>query len=373
MILGQKITGQTAMALAIQQAKKGLGRVSPNPPVGCVILDKNRRLLSQGYHSSYGKDHAEIEALKKIKDKTKLKGAQLYVTLEPCFHRGKTPSCAKTLIKYPLGLVCYGQKDYNPKTFGQSLELFTSRGIKVRESRAFKKEIKSLYEVFNYNMKENKTFVALKVASSLDGHLTLSGSSLQWVTGQASRDYVSLLRAYHDGVLIGVRTFLVDNPRLNSRKPPFQNKKNKVVILDPSGKSLNLLEKSRINQVRPLSHVIVVTRQKIQTQAYGVSVVTCPWDFNQAQFDLNHLKSLLYRDFGLCSLLVEGGAKTFSAFLQQGEAQILYYFLNFSLLGGVKGRSWTEKANFAPFDLRKRLKLLDFRQIKEDLFFKFSL
>ena len=362
-----------AMSLSIEEAKKGRGWVSPNPPVGCVILDKNQCLLSSAYHSAYGKAHAEIEALKKVKDKKQLKGAHIYVTLEPCAHYGKTSPCVETLIQYPLSSVHYGQEDCNPKTKGLGIEKLKSKGIATKKYTFFKDSIKDLYEVFNYNMNKQESFVSLKVATSLDGKIGLIDGSSQWISSPPARDYVSFLRAYNDAVLIGVRTFLEDNPKLNSRKPPFHRKKNKIVILDPEARSLHLLEQSHLLQVRPFSNVIVVTKNKSKPLKTKVKLVQCPWKPFENQFDLKKLKSILYLDFGICSLLVEGGAATFSAFLEQEEAGSLYQFLSPCIIGGRRGLSWSEKLKTINLSQKKVVKLVNHVSIGTDLLFKFSL
>ena len=156
---GQKLEPEEAMQLAIREARKGLGLVSPNPPVGCVIVDKDHRLLSTGYHKKYGQSHAETEALKKIKNKKLLQNAFLYVTLEPCAQKGKTPPCVQTLLKYPLKAVIYGDRDPNPHTNGKSLKLLKQKGLIVRKFSFFKEDIQKLLEVFSFNIKYQKTFV----------------------------------------------------------------------------------------------------------------------------------------------------------------------------------------------------------------------
>ena len=149
MKVGQRLSSESAMKLALQEAEKGRGFVSPNPPVGCVILDRNHRFLSTGFHESYGTEHAEIVALNKIKKKELLNKAFVYVTLEPCAHFGKTPPCVETLAQYPLSRVVYGMKDPNPKTNGMGIERLNRQGIQTEPFSTFEREVKKLYEVFS--------------------------------------------------------------------------------------------------------------------------------------------------------------------------------------------------------------------------------
>ena len=160
--LRKRLSNREAMALAIEEAQKGLGFVSPNPPVGCVILNKDREFLSSGFYSYYGAIHAEIMALNKIKDKKLLEKAHLFVTLEPCFHFGKNPPCIDSLIKYPWESLTYGVEDPNPKTNTKSIKKLKSRGFKVQKTTFFEKELQRLYEAFTLNMKEKRAFFCFK-------------------------------------------------------------------------------------------------------------------------------------------------------------------------------------------------------------------
>ena len=131
--IGDQLTLEQAMRLAISEAKKGTGFVSPNPLVGCVIVDSNNRLISVGYHALYGHHHAEVDALKKITDPKLLEGATVYVTLEPCAHEGKTPSCAKALAKLPIKKVVYGLHDPFPLVSGKGAAIVREAGIEAVE------------------------------------------------------------------------------------------------------------------------------------------------------------------------------------------------------------------------------------------------
>ncbi|MYE07195.1 MAG: riboflavin biosynthesis protein RibD, partial [Oligoflexia bacterium] len=137
-----------AMELALQEAQKGIGWVEPNPPVGCVILDSDYRFLSSGYHEKYGMAHAEVNALKKIRDKKKLKGAHVFVTLEPCHHTGKTPPCSLELVKYPIQSLTYGVEE--PFTRKKGLSFLKEKKIKIIHNTDFKKENENLKAPFKF-------------------------------------------------------------------------------------------------------------------------------------------------------------------------------------------------------------------------------
>ena len=365
--VGQPLSPKLAMKLALQSAKKGVGFVSPNPPVGCVILDKNHKFLSEGYHQHYGGRHAEIIALDKIKQKELLTGAFIYVTLEPCTHFGKTPPCVETLIQYPLARVVYGIKDPNPKTNGAGINKLNFKGIQTEPFSCFKKDIKKLYEIFSFNMKERKAWAALKVAVTLDGIMALSDGSSQWISSEASRKYVSHLRGCYDGVLIGAGTFLQDNPRLNSRHLPYQDKKNKVIILDPKGVSLKHIKSSYMAQVRPLSHIIVIVADSLQIPVDLPDFVLKKYPLdNEGKFNLRSILSDLYREERVHSLLVEGGEAIFSSFFRQKAAQRLYQFVSPRFLGGNRGRGFTESLQRTSIDQALLLRDMDIVKLGPD-------
>ena len=366
-LLNQPLSQQEAMELAIQEAKKGWGFVSPNPPVGCVILNKDGRFLSSGFYSKYGSIHAEISALNKIQDKKTLEGAQLFVTLEPCAHVGQNPPCVDSLLKYSLAAVTYGQEDPNPKTKNKGLKKLKSKGVQVKQSRFGQNAIRRLYEAFALNMEKNRTFFAIKIASSLDGIIALSHGESQWITGEESRDHAFHLRACFDAVLIGVNSFLEDNPRLNCRLKGFEKVTNKVCILDPSARSLQLISQSHLTSVRPLENIFVITKPTVQKKNFPFKVISAPLLANTSSFDLKSLSFQLYQE-GISSVLIEGGAKTLSNFLEQNAVQRLYHFINPCLLGGKKGKYWTENLPSSFLKNRKKLKSTEILSFGEDLF-----
>jgi len=148
--LGTLLSTEQAMKLAISEAYKGATRVSPNPLVGCVILDGQSRFLSVGHHSIYGGPHAEVEALNSLKA-SDLQGAHVIVTLEPCAHEGKTPSCAKALAQLPVAKVTYGLMDPNPLVSGQGVQILREAGIQVEEFKNYREELEEVCEAFLKN------------------------------------------------------------------------------------------------------------------------------------------------------------------------------------------------------------------------------
>lgn len=326
------ISQEDAFRLALHEAARGAPYVSPNPLVGCVIVDESNRLLATGYHAKYGEAHAEADALRKLKPE-QLKNATVYVTLEPCAHQGKTPSCAKALAQFPIRKVVYGLQDPNPLVSGQGAEILRQAGIEAIEYQGLlKSEIEDICEVFLKNFREKKIFVAAKIASSLDGQIALKNGESRWITGPESREKVHELRAAYDAILVGRRTIEIDNPSLNIRHPQIQ-KENVVVVLDPSAK---LLEK--INAGKKFQFLETHSKSKI---VFAVNSVQSHIDFKQVVFsDLSSLHAELWK-LGLRSLFIEGGAQTYSRYLESGLIDRLHLFLAPSIIGAQNGLSWS--------------------------------
>lgn len=339
-----KLTPHEAMAMAIEQGKRGAGFVSPNPLVGCVILDRDGNLIASGYHERLGEGHAEVNALKNVADPKSLEGAHMYVTLEPCAHEGRTPSCAKAVAKLPIASVTYGLRDPNPLVLDQGAAILRAAGKKVELFTGLQSELRELTEIFLTNMTLKRPFVAVKVASSLDGRIALQDGSSQWITGESSREHVHYLRGCYDAVLTGVGTFLRDNPRLNSRHPSFESKKQKIVLLDPTGRSFPHLAKSALVSVRAPEDIVIVTGPMGQRPPLGKHLEIPDAD---GAFDMPALLEAL-RSEGLHSIFVEAGAYTSASFIKSKFADRLYLFMAPKILG--EGLSWTAGMTLGSLD-----------------------
>ena len=334
--VGHPLSDKSAMELALNIAQKGLGHVEPNPPVACVILNRNNKLLSFGWHKKYGGAHAEVEALKKIKNKGQLKGAKVFVTLEPCHHYGKTPPCSKELVKYPIHSVTYGAID--PLVEKKGVHFLKRKGIKIIHSSDFKKEAEELVAPFKFSVLNKKPFVSLKIASSLDGVSALTKGESQWITSEKARQHAQFLRATHSAVLIGVNTLLKDNPRLNIRLSGFKQKKNKVVILDPKGQSFSFLSRSQLLKAHSADEIIVCCSDRLKKThlPHGIKIKS----FSSSPKGLSKMLKTLYEEEGLQSLLVEGGPYCWSQFLKNKIAQKLYLYMSPRIIG--KGLHWSK-------------------------------
>lgn len=354
------------MRLAIDEGKKGAGFVSPNPLVGCVILDRDGVLLAKGHHARVGQNHAEANALAEVEDPNRLDGAHVFVTLEPCAHQGRTPSCAKTLAQLPIASVTYGIQDPNPLVSGQGAKVLRAAGKKVEVfAGGLHAELETLAEIFLLNMRSKRPFVALKIASSLDGKVALNDGSSQWITGEESRAHVQYLRGIYDGVLTGLGTFLRDDPRLNSRHPKFIAKKQKVVLLDPKGESFAKLEDSKLLSVREPDDLVVVTGPLGRKPPPGAGPVRhLETPVVDGVFEVKSLLTVLHAQ-GLHSLFVEAGPFTASYFLRSQMTDRLYVFVAPKLIG--HGMSWTSGFTVPTLDQAITLENTELRTLGHDI------
>lgn len=381
-----------AMALAISVAKQGAGFVSPNPLVGCVILNPANEVLASGAHLVYGGPHAEVNALKDLSP-AQLQGARVFVTLEPCAHYGKTPPCADKLASLPIAEVIYGLKDPNPLVAGRGAQKIKDAGIKVNLFSdlyplhyELQLELEELCEVFLWNQRHKQPFVSLKVGTSLDGMIGLKSGESKWITGSTSRNHAHFLRATHDVILIGVNTLLTDNPSLDIRHDNFKNKTNSVFIIDPHGRGLPFLKESAILKTHPADFTFVFVQEGFsknnKLDSYPFRIVECPifekQNVDDTHRELGSMENILNTldlqfiineawQSGFKSILVEGGAKTLSSFIKQKKANRLYQFIAPCLVGANNGTNWTTGLEIGTLNEKITLKNMKMHPMDKDI------
>jgi diaminohydroxyphosphoribosylaminopyrimidine deaminase/5-amino-6-(5-phosphoribosylamino)uracil reductase len=294
------------MAKALQLAQKAEGKTSPNPMVGCVIV-KNGDIIGQGYHHKAGEPHAEILALSEAGEKAT--GATLYVTLEPCCIFGRTPPCTQTIINKKIRRVVTGTIDPNPRINGRGLASLKNAGLEVTTG-ILKDECASLIKPYTKYITTGMPFVTIKYAQSLDGRLATNTGSSQWISSRQSLRFAHQLRAQSDAVLVGTGTANHDNPKLTVRLVKGKNPLR--IILCQSGKikkNLHIFNDKK-------AHTIVITG-KTGKFPPGCEIIRVP-----LYKDLLDLKAALLElgKIGVVNLLVEGGAKVITSFLNRGLA-----------------------------------------------------
>lgn len=224
------------MSLALELAKKGEGRVNPNPMVGAVIV-KDGKVIGKGYHQYFGRNHAEVNAVEDAKSKGhSLEGATMYVTLEPCSHWGKQPPCVDRIIEEGFSRVVIAMEDPNPLVNGKGIEKLKNAGIEVNIG-VLKEEAKKLNEIFLKYITTKTPFVAIKLALTLDGFIATKTFSSKWITGKKARRKVQELRRRYMAIMVGANTILKDDPELTCRIEGCTEKVK--VILDRHGLTAN--------------------------------------------------------------------------------------------------------------------------------------
>jgi diaminohydroxyphosphoribosylaminopyrimidine deaminase/5-amino-6-(5-phosphoribosylamino)uracil reductase len=204
------------MQRALELAAMGLGRVSPNPMVGCIIVHDDQ-IIGEGYHQKYGEAHAEVNAINAVKDQSLLQNATAYVTLEPCAHWGKTPPCANLLVEKKIARVVIAVVDSNPLVGGKGIKILEAAGITVI-SGVLEKEARIQNKRFFTQIEKKRPYVILKWAQTADGFVARSDFSSKWISNSASRQLVHKWRAEEDGILVGKNTVVYDDPSLNIRE-----------------------------------------------------------------------------------------------------------------------------------------------------------
>ena len=318
------------MMECIALARKGAGYVSPNPMVGAVIV-KNGKVVGRGYHKRFGGPHAEVEAIRNAK--SSVSGATIYINLEPCNYYGKTPPCTDLIIKNKISKVVIGGRDPNPLVSGKGIRQLRKSGIEVIEG-VLRDECQKLNEVFSKYITKNLPFVTLKIAQSLDGKISLASNSQRWITNQASRNLVHLLRSHYDAVLVGAGTVLEDNPKLTVRNIRGRNPIRVVIdgsfrthpvsnVFSPDEAKTILFTSNNSTKTR-----IVKNRELLEK---GIEVIKLKTQSNEKIPLKDILSELAHR--GIASLLVEGGAQIFSSFIEQNIADKLYVFIGPKIYG----------------------------------------
>jgi len=316
-------------------AQKGAGFVSPNPMVGAVVV-RGGKVISRGYHKKFGGPHAEVNALRSSGGS--VRGATLYVNLEPCNFYGKTPPCTDLIISSRVRRVVVGTKDPNPVVAGEGIQALRRAGIDV-DVGVLDAECRKLNEFFFKFITSGLPYVTLKLAQTLDGKIADKHGNSKWISNASSRTLTHYLRSRYDAVLVGANTVIVDNPRLTVRHVEGRDPMRIVV-----SKRLSISPGARVFSQRRAARRVVFTganavrrqRRKImQLKRKNVEVIELSSDGNE-DLSLNRVLRIL-GERGISSLLVEGGATTFSMFLNQNCVDKIMFFVAPRILGNGLG------------------------------------
>ncbi len=312
----------TEMNKCIALAKFAEGQTSPNPMVGCVILNDKDEIIATGYHHKCGEYHAERDALLKLDN---AKDCTLVVNLEPCSHYGKTPPCADLIIEKGVKRVVYGMKDVNPIVAGNGLKKLENAGIEVI-GPVLEEECKKLNEVFIKNQTEHKTFVALKTATTIDGKIATHTGDSKWITSENARTEVRNIRKKYDAILTSSSTVIADNPTMEHKCK---------IILD---RELKTNFNATIYQQ---GKVFVFYDENITLAPCGRgkeegAITYIPAPTQNKKLDIEFILNKLY-ELGIMSVLVESGGELNGSFLPYIDK--LYHFIAPKILGDNSGKS----------------------------------
>ncbi len=313
------------MALAVLEAEKGLGRTSPNPAVGAVIVQQNQ-VVGWGYHQKVGTPHAEVHAIANAGQRAR--GGVLYVTLEPCHHHGRTPPCTEAILRAGLSTVVIGMPDPNPKVTGGGAQYLHQQGIEVRFG-VLEEQCRALNYPFIKHSGTGLPWITMKAGLSLDGRISRRRGQGEPLTGPQSKEYVHRLRNLSDAILIGVDTALIDDPSLTTRLVDVQDSRDPLrVILDSRlrlSPDARMLRQDSTAQTWVFCGETACHQKEARLSDAGARVVRIPT--NRVQ----HLDLVaVFRFLGeqnCTSVLVEGGARIHGAVWRQGlvDEMLLFY------------------------------------------------
>ncbi len=316
------------MVRAMELAQRAKGFTHPNPMVGCVVV-RDGKIVGEGYHAAYGKDHAEVEALRKAG--TRAKGADLYVNLEPCAHWGKTPPCMIAVVGAGVRRVIASFQDPNPKVAGQGFAFLKKHGVQVVQG-VLEKEARELNRAFLTRISQQRPYITLKAAMSLDGKTRTPPKESPWITGPQARQRGHALRAEVDAIATGIGTVLEDDPYLTAHG---QGRNPRRIIFDS-----RLRISLRAKVLRKTAPVWMFTTARASAakrralERRGVSVYVVAQDAHK-QVSLPEAMRVLARE-GVTHMLVEGGEVLNAAFLAQGLVDEVLWFIAPKLLSGGK-------------------------------------
>ncbi|MFH1612469.1 MAG: bifunctional diaminohydroxyphosphoribosylaminopyrimidine deaminase/5-amino-6-(5-phosphoribosylamino)uracil reductase RibD [bacterium] len=348
------------MEKAYKLAKLGIGKTNPNPLVGAIIV-KNDTIVGQGYHKCAGDAHAEIYALNQAGKKAK--NADLYVTLEPCSHYGKTPPCTEAIIKAGIKKVFIGIKDSNPLVNGKGIKILKNANIEVKIG-ILEEKIKEMNQFYAKYITQKIPYVILKVATSLDGKICTETGDSKYITNEISRNYVHKLRSQIDAIIVGIETIKKDNSKLTCRLKKGGNPIR--IILDTKGKiplNSNVITQNfdKKTYVALTDLASFETIKKLEQKDIKILKIKT----KNGQIDLNDLLKKLW-EMKISNVLVEGGEKVFTSFLENKLVDKIMVFIAPMLIGG-KSKTFFSSQKIKKITESIKLTKTSFKKFREDI------
>lgn len=355
------MTDESYIRIAISLAEKGIGFVSPNPMVGCIIVNNNQ-IVGAGYHQKYGESHAEVNAIKSAGNKCV--GATLYCTLEPCNHTGKTPPCTEAIINSGIKKVVIGSVDPNPVVKGGGADFLRDAGLEVVVG-VLEKECAEMNKFFFKHIKTGIPYITLKVAQTIDSKIADSKGDSMWITSLESRKYVHKMRSEYDAVMVGIGTVMKDNPLLNVRL--IHGRDPVKVVLDSELK-INLTQKILFQN--PEKVLLLTSKdsksniEKIKAlKGLGVDIKFVKSD-KTGFLDIKEIFKILGK-LKIASVLVEGGKGVNSTIIRSKLFDELIVFIAPKLLG--EGIGTFSDLGISSLKKAVKLSITNLEQIENDI------
>ena len=338
------------MTKCLELAKLAQGNTSPNPMVGCVILNENNEIISTGYHRKYGENHAERDALLKLDN---AKNCTLVVNLEPCSHYGKTPPCADLIIEKGIKKVVYGMKDPNPIVAGRGLQKLTDAGIEV-VGPIMESECRKLNEIFITNHTEHRVFTALKTATTIDGKIATRCGDSKWITSAPAREEVKNIRKIYDAILTSSATVIADNPTMLHKKK---------IILDRE------LKTDIHSKIYSQGEIYIFYDENIEAPKNIENIHYLPSPVRNQQLDIKYILHTLF-EIGIKSILVESGGILNGSFLDYTDK--IYHFTAPKILGDNSGKSAFDGKNITKISQTTNFQIEEVKNFSPDLLVIYS-
>lgn len=351
------------MRMTLSLARKGLGTTSPNPMVGALVV-KGQKIVGEGYHKKAGLPHAEVAALEAAGPAAR--GATLYVNLEPCCHQGKTPPCVGAIVKAGIKKVVVAMRDPNPLVLGKGIEQLKRAGIDVKVG-LLEAEARLLNEAFITVKEQNRPFILMKAATSLDGKIATKIGESRWISNEESRKYANKLRSTMDGVMVGINTVILDNPMLVPRITKPKRYPVRIVLDSKLRIPLTCQLVKTADRYRTMIFALNDARTEKESRLKSMSVeVVRVGPGENGRISLAEVcKGLVERD--ITSVLLEGGGELNSSLLKEGFVDKIVFFYAPKIIGGKNASNLIAGKGVDFLKDAYKIDITSVRKLKEDI------
>lgn len=356
------------MKRALELSELGEGMVNPNPKVGAVIVHEEK-IIGEGYHQKYGENHAEVNAIKDAIDKGNgelIEDSEMYVTLEPCCHYGKTPPCTQAIINNKIKKVYIGCLDKNELVGGKGVKILRENGVEVHID-LMREEIEECNKIFFKYISTKIPYVIMKVGTSMDGKIATCTGKSKWITGSAAREHAHKQRSKVMGIMVGVNTVIADDPELTVRHVENWGRQPFRIVVDTNGRIP--VDSKLVREEGDRTFLVcgegLSKDKQVELESYGVSIIKTKVENNRVV-----LKDALERlgANGIDSLIIEGGGEIHFSALKEKLVDEIHHYMAPMIIGGKHARSMVWGRGFEELKDAPRIKDINIERIGEDIF-----